>query len=404
MYVADLHVHIGRAGNDKAIKVTASRDLTFENIARECAERKGIDIVGVVDCAAPSVLRDIEDLLDTGDMAELPAGGLRYRDKVTILPGAEFETREAHGGICHSVSFFPEVRRLRQFSDVLSRHVTNVDLSSQATRMPVAELLEICTDCGGEFIIAHAFTPFKSLYGSCARRMEDVFPAEALEHIAALELGLSADSFLADRIAELADVAFVSNSDAHSLPRIGREYNILNIQAPTMEEVLMALRREAGRHVAANFGLDPRLGKYHRTYCLDCELTATQPPPQLVCEACGSVRVVMGVLDRIVQIADYPEPRPPEHRPPYQYQVPLQFVPKVGAVTLNRLLNRFGTEMAVLHQATPEELARSVGDKIAGLIIAAREGKLDLIPGGGGRYGRPVTAADAQRHQLRMRL
>jgi len=97
------------------------------------------------------------------------------------------------------------------------------------------------------------------------------------------------------------------------------------------------------------------------------------------------------VLDRIVEIADYPEPRPPAHRPPYRYQVPLQFLPKVGPVTLNRLLNRFGSEMAVLHFADTREIAQTVGTQIARLIAAAREGSLMFQPGGGGHYGKPIV-------------
>ena len=404
LFVADLHIHIGRAGNGKAIKVTASRDLTFANIAAECADRKGVAIAGVVDCAAPSVIEDIEALLASGEMVELPDGGLRYDDRVTMILGAEFETREPSGGMSHNVSYFARVEQLKQFSARLSERVTNVDLSSQATRMPAAELLRICVECGGDFVPAHAFTPFKSLYGNCARRMSDVFPSEVQAHMAALELGLSADSYLADRLSELADVTFVSNSDAHSLPRIGREYNILEIEEPTYAEVFGALRRQGGRSVVANFGLDPRLGKYHRTHCLKCEHTARQAPPQPTCELCDSQRVVMGVLDRIVQIADRAEPEPPDHRPPYRYQVPLQFVPKVGAVALNRLINRFGSEMAVLHQADEEELGRCVGDKVAGLIIAAREGTLQLRAGGGGHYGRALIDGSEDDTQLSLQL
>jgi PHP family Zn ribbon phosphoesterase len=73
--------------------------------------------------------------------------------------------------------------------------------------------------------------------------------------------------------------------------------------------------------------------------------------------------------------------------------MPLQFVPGVGSVTLNRLLNHFGTEMAVLHQASEEEMALLVGTKVAHLLALAREGKLHLIAGGGGRPGRAVSDA-----------
>lgn len=393
--VCDLHVHIGRSGSGKPVKITAARDLTFENIAVECANRKGVDIVGIVDCASPPVLEDIIALVDAGEMVEQPDGGLRYRDQVTVILAAEFETHEPDGGQSHHVSYFPSVEALRAFSDEMSRHVTNLELSSQACKMPAAELMQIAEGHAAVFVPAHSFTPHRSPYGACVERMAEVF-GDAWERVPAIELGLSADSFLADRIAELAEKTFLSNSDAHSLPRIGREYNILEMQAATFEEFKMALLREDGRQVVANFGLDPRLGKYHRTFCEECGHIAAGAPPVLECERCGSTKVTRGVLDRIVQIADYDEPRSPEHRPPYQYQVPLQFVPGVGSVTLNKLINQFGSEMDVLHQATREELGATVGAKIADLIVQAREGTLPLQAGGGGHYGKAAPEDTGQ--------
>ncbi|GAH79522.1 unnamed protein product, partial [marine sediment metagenome] len=62
-YFMDLHVHIGRSSNGAPVKITTSRDLTFANIARECKYRKGIDIVGIVDCASPNVIDDISQLI-----------------------------------------------------------------------------------------------------------------------------------------------------------------------------------------------------------------------------------------------------------------------------------------------------------------------------------------------------
>jgi len=421
IFVCDLHIHIGASADGRPVKVTASRELTFGNIARECVQRKGVQVAGIVDCGSPRVMEDIYNLLSAGEMTELPGGGLRYRDQVTIIPGSEIETRERGGDggtsgtdngtrndassvvsprASHHVSYFPGLEGLKAFVGVLSRHVTNIELSSQTCRLPAAELEAICHDAGGVFVPAHSFTPHRSVYGSCARRMTDVFPPEAWARMPAIELGLSADSDLADRLAELRGKTFLSNSDAHSLPRIAREYNLLEMQVATYEEFLKALRREDGRRVAGNYGLDPRLGKYHRTRCEECDWIATQPPPILYCEHCESERVTVGVLDRIHEIADAPAPSAPAHRPPYHYQIPLQFVPRIGGVRLNRLINRFGSEMAVLHEASLQALAQTVGSEIADLIVRAREGRLVVQPGGGGRYGRAF--ADAGQAQMRL--
>jgi uncharacterized protein (TIGR00375 family) len=394
---ADLHVHIGRTREGRRVKITAARDLTIEAIAEECSARKGIEIVGVIDCACPPVLNELRQLEAEGALSQLPQGGLRYKDKVTIIPGAEVETVEGRGRIGHFLAHFPDLSRLQDFSAYLSPHLSNPDLSTQRSGLTAQQVWQIVDSIGGFLVPAHSFTPYKSLYGSCARRLSELFDDRALSRIPAIELGLSADSSMADCISELSELTFLSDSDAHSPGRTGREYNILEIESPTYQEVMLALRRKGGRRVVANFGLDPRLGKYHRTFCLQCSAVARTPPPVQTCPSCGGDKVVKGVLDRLVEIRDYEEPKPPAHRPPYRYQVPLSFVPGLGAVAMSKLLNRFGTEMAVLHDAGESDLSAVVGSSLARTIIAAREGALPVQPGGGGRYGRPLTrAADTQ--------
>jgi len=399
-FYADLHIHIGRTNQGRPVKITAARDLTFANIAKECAERKGIDVAGVVDCGSPAVMQDIDALVLSGEMEELGGGGLRYRGRTTIILGCELETVEEDGAASHHVSYFARREQLAVFIGFLRRLVTNLDLSSQRCRVPARELRRMAETAGGMFVPAHAFTPHKSPYGSCVARLAEMLGEEGVASLAAVELGLSADSHLADRIAELCEVSFLTNSDAHSLPKIAREYNVLRLETANFEEVALALRRQDGRGLIANYGLDPRLGKYHRTCCLDCEQIAHTEPPALRCPTCGSERIVKGVLDRIGEIADYSEPRPPAHRPPYHYQVPLQFLPGIGSVALGKLLNRFGTEMAVLHETEPEELELVVGKKLADRIVQARAGTLPLVAGGGGRYGKAV--ADGSEQQISM--
>ena len=91
---ADMHIHIGRSENNKPIKITAAKSLNFANIAKECYERKGINLVGIIDCASPYVIEDIEKFLKAGDAYEIEDGGIIYKDKVCILLGSEVETTE----------------------------------------------------------------------------------------------------------------------------------------------------------------------------------------------------------------------------------------------------------------------------------------------------------------------
>jgi len=391
-YFVDLHVHIGRDSRGRPVKVSGARDLTFASIAREAGERKGIDIIGVVDCASGRVLSDIDCLLQSGEMEECPGGGIRYMKRTVILPGVEVEAacRANEGPSAHYIAYFATLPQVREAARELSRHMTNIDLSTQKARLTPEQLARLVGDMGGLFIVAHAFTPHKSLYGTCARRITEVFGAEARRMVSAVELGLSADTSMADRIAELASYTFLSNSDAHSLGRMGREYNVMLMESPSFAEVSLALARIDGRRVVANYGLDPRLGKYYLSACEVCGTRFHAPNAALHCPECGAYRVVRGVSDRVDEIADYPEAKSPAHRPPYRHQVPLQFVPGVGRATIARLIGAFGSEMAVLHRATRDQLVEAAGERIADRIVAAREGRLTIQAGGGGTYGRTL--------------
>lgn len=388
---ADLHVHIGRSESGKPIKITAARSLNFANIARECADRKGISIVGIIDCASPYVIEDIENFLKTGEAYEIKDGGIIYKDKVCILLGSEVETSEvSRNGKCgaaHNVCFFPHFEDIKAFSREMSTHIKNITLSTQRSNVSGYELIDIVEKYNGILIPAHCFTPFKSYYGNCVDRMKDIFK-EKFDKIFAIELGLSADTMLADTISELEDKTFVTNSDAHSLPKIAREYNKMLVKDISFKEVVKALKGEDGRKVLCNYGLDPRLGKYHRTFCDECNQVIETKEPVSVCPKCGSQKVTFGVFDRIELIKDKKESKSPANRPPYIYQVPLTFIPGLGAKTIDKLLDKFGTEMTILHKLSQDDLEAVVGKKVAKEIILAREGKMKLQAGGGGTYGR----------------
>lgn len=388
---ADLHVHIGRSESGKPIKITAARSLNFANIARECADRKGINVVGIIDCASPYVIEDIENFLKTGEAYEIEDGGIIYKDKVCILLGSEVETsevgRNGKCGAAHNVCFFPHLSDIKAFSEEMSHHIKNITLSTQRLNVSGYELIDIVERYNGILIPAHCFTPFKSYYGNCVDRMKDIFK-EKFNKIFAIELGLSADTYLADMISELEDKTFVTNSDAHSLPKIAREYNKMLVKDISFKEIVKALKGEDGRKVICNYGLDPKLGKYHRTFCDNCNQVIETKEPVEICPYCGSDKVTFGVFDRIELIKDKKESKSPKQRPPYIYQVPLTFIPGLGSKTIDKLLNKFGTEMTILHNLSKDDIEAIVGEKVASEIIASREGKMKIQAGGGGMYGK----------------
>ena len=388
---ADLHVHIGRSENGKPIKITAAKSLNFANIAKECADKKGINVVGIIDCASPYVIEDIENFLKNGEAFEIPDGGIIYQNKVCIILGSEIETSEINDegktGSAHNLCYFPKLDDIKAFSKEMSTHINNITLSSQRANISAYELIDIVQKYNGVLVPAHCFTPHKSFYGNCTASLKRIFK-EKYNQILAIELGLSSDTFLADKISELEEKTFLTNSDAHSLPKIAREYNKILVEDISFKELVKVLKNEDGRRIISNYGLDPKLGKYHRTYCEICNKRIPGIAPVTKCDTCDSKNITMGVFDRIEIIKDKKETLSPKNRPNYIYQIPLTFIPGVGAKTIDKLLNHFGTEMTILHRLSNDDIEAVVGEKIAKNIILARDGKMNIIEGGGGVYGK----------------
>ncbi|HLS65525.1 MAG TPA: endonuclease Q family protein [Pseudogracilibacillus sp.] len=380
-FFADLHIHIGRDQENNPVKISASHTLTLKNIIHEAGKRKGIDLIGIIDCHSPNVLTEIEQCVIQADAVQLQTGGIRF-GRVTLLLGSEIELYDTTcQGPIHVLCFIPTLENMRYFSNWLKMKMTNISLSSQRFYGTAKELQQKVKELDGLFIPAHVFTPFKSLYGkgvNCS--LEEVLDPTMID---AIELGLSADTDMADQIAELHSYTYVTNSDSHSLGKIAREYQKVTLREPSFVEFTAALYEKDGRKIAANYGMNPKLGKYYSTVCRACSNQVGAK--DMICSHCNSKAIVRGVFDRIQQLKTATTKRT---RPPYIYQVPLDYIPGLGPKTLEKLLDAFQTEMNIIHFATEKQLLQVVNEKIAKAILAMRTGKQHIQAGGGGTYGR----------------
>ncbi|MBM7713698.1 uncharacterized protein (TIGR00375 family) [Bacillus thermophilus] len=379
-YFADLHIHIGRTYTGKPVKITAAKNLTLTNILKAARFPKGLDIVGVIDCHSPEVIEEMTMLLNASELVELKEGGFRFQEDVTLIPGTEMELLdEKCSGPIHVLAYFPTLQSLTDFSAWLSKRVTNIQLSTQRVYESAVTVQETVRSLGGLFIPAHVFTPFKSLYGKGVKQsLTEVF---AQDQIDAMELGLSSDTAMADQMNELHHYVFLSNSDAHSLPKMAREYQKVRLASPTFRSIQKMMHRLDGHHIVENYGLNPFLGKYYRTACAKC-FTVKEGD---TCSECGSKKFTKGVSERIAELA---KGGTPPTRPPYIHQVPLDFLPGLGPKTKETLYHHFGSEMNILHRVTREDLQAVIKPQLSDLILQARKGGLELEAGGGGRYGK----------------
>lgn len=382
-FFCDMHIHIGRDKDNRPVKITGAKTLTLTNILAEAARNKGIDLVGIVDCHVPAVQEEIKQLIFHEKAYELEDGGIRF-ESVTLLLGSEIEIYDTNcKGPIHVLCFFPFISTMEKFTDWLKSRMTNINLSSQRYYGTAKELQNKVKELSGIFIPAHIFTPFKSLYGKGVERtLTEVLDPELID---AVELGLSSDTDMVNGISEIAKYPFLSNSDAHSLPKLAREYQQIQMNEASFKEFFQALKNIDDRKVLKNYGMNPKLGKYYHTVCKAC-LSPMESESEK-CSNCGSLKKVKGVKDRIQQLTDSKET---PKRPDYIHQVPLEYLPGLGPKTYQKLLDHFGTEMNVIHHVSKEELSHVVPDKLLRAIIANRNGELMIRAGGGGKYGSVV--------------
>ncbi|CQR46751.1 hypothetical protein BN1058_01025 [Paraliobacillus sp. PM-2] len=382
---ADLHVHIGRDKYNKPVKITGGKSLTLTNILKEASRNKGIQMVGVIDCHAPAVQEEISDLIQIGKAEALKDGGIRF-EEVTLILGAEIEIYdETCAGPIHVLCYLPTLQQMRRFTTWLSTRMTNIHLSSQRYYGSGKELQEQVKALGGLFIPAHIFTPFKSLYGKgVLRTLTEVFDPVMID---AVELGLSSDTHMADEIIELHNYTFLTNSDAHSLSKIAREYQEIAVKEVSFSELSLVLQKEKGRSVVTNYGMNPHLGKYYNTVCKDCFTPGKMGD---VCSNCGSNKIIKGVAERIKELGCKDKQIKHIDRPSYIHQVPLEYIPGLGPKAYSKLLSAFGTEMAIIHHTSEKQLNEVVPEKITKHILQMRKGMQRVHSGGGGKYGKLI--------------
>jgi len=418
-FTADLHIH-------SPYSIGVSRNMTLENIA-ECARQKGIDIVGTGDVLQPDWSKHLQSRL-VSERDELSFGGINF------LLTVEIEDSES---IHHLVILrdFEAVGRLRNALHRCSTNVTDRWGGRPRVNIGGAELAGLCRDDDGLIGPAHAFTPFKSIFRE--GRHESLMSCYGNEapYVSFIELGLSADTEMADSISELSRVTFVTSSDAHSPSpaKLGREFMRLAMESATFDELAQALRREGGRRTVLNVGLDPRLGKYYLSFCSSCRRTLVIDEGEIspsfdsldihvsvrgqselaqllrsiherrvACPACGR-RLRLGVKDRAMMIGEH-ESVSPAHRPPYLHIPPLlELISsahgfKAASSSANRLYSTLvkacGAEVTIITETSIEAI-RAVDPALSELIAAYRAGAVRYRPGGGGRYGKVLGLGEA---------
>lgn len=378
---ADLHIHSRFSG-------ATSNKMTLQNIAL-VAPLKGINIVGTGDCLHTSWMKEITqcNVIDDGTF-EL--------DGTRFILSTEVEDQKR----VHHLLFFPNIPSVWDFKDKIKTKSKNLETDGRPNiNMSGGELAAIAKDLDVLIGPAHAFTPWTAIY-AYHDSLEDCY-GDLASYISFVELGLSADTYFADKINELHRLTFLTNSDCHSPHpvRLAREFNRFEVKEATYNEIKKAILRVDGNKPILNVGIPPQEGKYHESACISCytHYSLEESKRRKWKCNCGK-RIKKGVKDRINEKADSFEPKHPDHRPYYRHLIPLAEIiakavgqknPFTNTVTKRweELISTFGNEINVLIETDIEKIKKVTAPAIADAIQAFRDNKVMIIPGGGGQYG-----------------
>ena len=398
--IADLHIH-------SRFSRATSQKMNIDEITR-FAKVKGLNLLGTGDFTHPKWLEELKR-----DLVEVQEIGLYKPTKDPMSPihfiiageVSTIFTFQNNVKKIHHVILTPNIETAVQINERLARY-GNLAIDGRPTLdMTAPQLVEEIMQISSENVVipAHAWTPWFSLFGAFSgfNRIEDCYQ-DMTKYISALETGLSSDPPMNWRLSTLDKYALVSNSDSHSAwPwRIGREANVFDLEPLTYREVIDAIRQKDPKRFKFTIETNPAYGKYHWTGHRNCNVALS--PQEAIkfgnhCPVCGK-RLTKGVEQRVEELADRPVGFKPEGAVGYMHLLPLSEIivtvlgvsyPGVQQVwdIYNTLTAKFGSEYAVLIDASREEMSEIVDSKIAEAVTRVREGKVDVFPGYDGVYG-----------------
>lgn len=406
-YVADLHVHSPYAR-------ATSKAISPESLY-QWAQVKGIDVVGTGDFTHPVWLALLKDKL-------LPAGNgfycLKDLPRQSLVPGMRRMSKTVYFCLSTEVStIYSFAGRLRkshhliyapdfQAVDQLNKRLSKVgDLAADGRpilKLSARNLLEIVCETGSRchLIPAHIWTPWFSIFGAKSGydAIQDVFK-DLTEHIFALETGLSSDPTMNWRVSDLDRYTLVSNSDAHSPQKLGREANRFDT-AINYDALFDALHTRKGFKGTLEYF--PEQGKYHLDGHRVCALPLL--PRQTLryegrCPKCKKP-VTVGVLHRVEDLADRVTPQRPTDTSGFDYIVPLpEIIAQVMGYQVNakrvhtafaKIINQFGSEFRFLLETPIADIEAKLPMPYAIAVNRLRSCQVKKYPGYDGVYGKMV--------------
>ena len=393
--VCDFHIH------SKYSRAT-SKETDLEHLASS-AKIKGIDVLGTGDFSHPEWFRPLKEKLepDQEGLFKLKKGdkGIRFilTNEISCIYSKAGKVRKIHVLI-----FAPSFEAAEKINFQLGLKGNLKSDGRPILGLDAKELAKIVLDASQDCMVvpAHAWTPWFGIFGSKSGfdSMEECFE-EYSKHIYAIETGLSSDPSMNWRLKKLDNISLISNSDAHSPGKIGREANVFDTDV-SYPAICRAIKKKNPENFLYTIEFYPQEGKYHYDGHRNCGVSLSPSESRKsnnICPVCGKPLTV-GVLSRVEQLADRPEGFRPENAVPFKSLIPLEEViaeamgkaslTKTGAREYDKLTSKFGSCFNILLDVPRKDLESETLPEIAEAVIRVREGKVSIEPGYDGLYGK----------------
>jgi ATP-dependent DNA helicase UvrD/PcrA len=419
-FIADLHIH---SRYSRAV----SKDMIPESLYR-WAQLKGITVVGTGDFTHPAWFVELQEKLEPAEPglyrlkstlakrvdAEIPA---LCRGEVRFLLTSEISSiYKRHGRTrkVHNMMYAPSFTAVASLNDKLAQ-IGNIRSDGRPILgLDSEELLRIMLERAPEslFVPAHAWTPHFSVFGANSGfdSLEECF-GELTHQIKVIETGLSSDPPMNWRLSQLGGITLISNSDAHSPSKLGREANVLNSDL-SFKGIKNAFISGDPRQFLGTIEFFPEEGKYHYDGHRNCQVRLTPEETRThkgACPKCGKL-VTVGVLHRTEVLSDQPVGHRPEKALPYWHLVPLvELISEVRGTGVNtrgvteayhHLLASLGQEFSILMEVPIADIEEYGGRLLAISVQRMRNGHATIAPGYDGEFGQVcmLTPEDRELH------
>ena len=413
-FAADLHIH-------SRYSRATSKHLNIASLAA-WSRIKGVHVLGTGDFTHPAWLQQLKEVLEPAE-----PGFYRLRDSVTrdyssllrssvcaeaiptrFVLTAEISciyTKAGKVRKVHNILFVPDFLSAENINSRLGAIGNLASDGRPILGLDCRDLLEIVLEnsAHGFLVPAHIWTPWFSLFGSKSGFdcLDDCFE-DLSEHVFALETGLSSDPAMNRLVSSLDKYSLISNSDCHSPAKLCREANLFDtgFDFYSLKEAIKNPCDSSGRqHFTATIEMYPEEGKYHHDGHRKCGFCCVPTKSRSLdgrCPRCGK-QLTIGVLSRIMDLADRDAPRYPEGSPAVYSLIPLQeILSEIVQVGVNsktvrdhylQCVERFGSELNVLIRTPVAELASSYSPLLAESIHRMRQEKVIRSPGFDGEFG-----------------